>query len=133
MFMALLLASASGVMLYSYVDTRERQTEFALLRTLGFSRGQLNGVVWFNLGVVVVCGVGLGTWAGYQMGVALLPVLEVGEGGARVTPPMVLETSWGVLLVAYLLLAGVVAATVAWLAWLTSRLEVQRVFRIGEG
>ena len=133
MFMALLLASASGVMLYSYVDTRERQTEFVLLRTLGFSRGQLNGVVWFNLGVVVVCGVGLGTWAGYQMGVALLPVLEVGEGGARVTPPMVLETSWGVLLVAYLLLAGVVAATVAWLAWLTSRLEVQRVFRIGEG
>ena len=75
MFLALVLASASGVMLFSYLDTRERKTEFALLRTLGLSRRQLNGVVWLNLLLVVAFGIGLGTLVGRQIVVSLLPLL----------------------------------------------------------
>ena len=132
MFLALVLASASGVVLFSYVDTGERRTEFALLRTLGASAGQLNGMVWFNLLLMVVCGVALGTWAGQQIGATLLPVLEVSEGGARVTPPMALQTNWLTLAVAYLALAAVAVANVLWLAWFTARLNVQQVLRAGE-
>jgi hypothetical protein len=131
-FLALVLANASGVMLFSYVDTRERQTEFALLRTLGSSPGQLNGVVWFNLLLVVACGIGLGTWAGLQLGNALLPLLGVAEEGVPATPPMVLQTNWVVLMISYLLLGVVTAGTVVWLAWLTAKLEVQLVLRVGE-
>jgi hypothetical protein len=133
MFMVLVLASASGVMLFSYTDTRDRHTEFALLRTLGFSRRQLNGVVWFNLLLVVVLGIGLGTWAGQQIGASVLPILEVAEEGILVTPPMVLRINWSILAVTYLTLVTVAALTVAWLAWLTAKLEVHRVLRIGEG
>ena len=133
MFLALVLASASGVVLFSYVDTGERRTEFALLRTLGSSAGQLNGMVWFNLLLMVVCGVALGTWAGQQIGTTLLPVLEVSEGGVRVTPPMTLEANWVTLAVAYLALAAVAVANVVWLAWFTARLNVQQVLRAGEG
>ncbi len=132
MFLALVLASASGVMMFSYMDTRNRQAEFALLRTMGFSRGQLNGVVWFNLFLMVVCGIGLGTLAGQLIGASLLPVLEIAEEGVRVTPPMVLQMNWVALLVSYLVLAGVTGSTVVWLAWVTARLEIQRVLRIGE-
>ena len=132
MFLALVLASASGIVLFSYVDTGERRTEFALLRTLGSSAGQLNGLVWFNLLLMVACGVGLGTWAGQQIGTTLLPVLEVSEGGVRVTPPMVLQTNWITLAVAYLALASVALANVVWLAWFTARLNVQQVLRAGE-
>ena len=132
MFLALALASASGVMLYSYTDAQERSTEFALLRTLGFSRLQLNGVVWFNLLLVAACGVGLGTWAGQQMAASVLPILEIAEEGVRVTPPMVVRINWGVLLGTYAVLAVVSAVTVAWLAVVTARLELQRVLRIGE-
>ncbi len=133
MFLAMVLASASGVMLFSYMDVRERQTEFALLRTVGFSARQLNGVVWFNLCLVVVCGIGLGTLAGYLVGVRLLPILEWAEEGVRVAPPMLFRTDWVTLLISYAVLAAVTACTVAWLAWLTSKLEVQRVLRIGGG
>ena len=132
MFLALVLANASGVVLFSYMDTRERQTEFALLRTLGSSKNQLNGVAWFTLFLVVVCGIGLGTWAGQQIGASLLPVLEVSEGGVRVTPPMLLQTNWATLLVSYLVLAAVSIGTVVWLAWLTARMEVHQVLRAGE-
>ena len=132
MFLALVLASASGVVLFSYVDTGERRTEFALLRTLGSSAGQLNGMVWFNLLLMVACGVALGTWAGQQIGATLLPVLEVSEGGVRVTPPMTLQTNWLTLAVAYLTLAAVALANVVWLAWFTARLNLQQVLRAGE-
>lgn len=132
MFLALVLASASGVVLFSYVDTGERRTEFALLRTLGSSAGQLNGMVWFNLLLMVACGVALGTWAGQQIGATLLPVLEVSEGGVRVTPPMVLETNWVTLAVAYLALTAVAVGNIVWLAWFTARLNVQQVLRAGE-
>lgn len=133
MFLALALASATGIALYCWLDTRERQTEFALLRTLGSTRGQLNGVVWFNLAIVVVAGVAVGTWAGAQIGAALLPVLEVAEGGVRATPPLTFETDWRMLALAYAVLATVSIVTVIWLAFVTSRLEVQRVLRAGEG
>ena len=133
MFLALALASATGIALFCWLDTRERQTEFALLRTLGSSRGQLNGVVWFNLAIVVIAGVATGTWAGAQIGAALLPVLEVAEGGVRATPPLTFETDWRMLALAYAVLATVSLVTVVWLAFVTNRLEVQRVLRAGEG
>jgi len=132
MFLTLVLASASGVVLFSYMDTKERQTEFALLRTLGSSKPQLNGVVWFTLFLVVVCGIGMGTWAGQVIGSSLLPVLEVAEGGVRVTPPMVLQANWVTLTISYLVLASVSLGTVVWLAWLMSRMEIHHVLRAGE-
>ena len=132
-FLALVLASASGVMLFSYIDTRQRQTEFALLRTLGSSTKQLNGVVWFSIILVVACGIGLGTWVGFQTSASLLPLMEVAEEGVRVVPPMALKTDWTTLLASYLVLAAVTSGTVAWLAWFSNKIEVQRALRIGEG
>ena len=131
-FLVLALASASGVMLFSYIDMRERQTEFALLRTLGSSSWQLNGVVWFGVALVMACGIGLGTLAGFLFGASLLPMLEVGEEGARVVPPMVLKTDWTALLASYLVLALVTVGTMTWLAWFSAKMEVQRALRIGE-
>ena len=131
-FLVLVLASASGVMLFSYMDTRQRQTEFALLRTLGSSTKQLNRVVWFSVLLVVASGIGLGSWVGYQIAASLLPLIEVAEDGARVVPPLVLRTNWTTLLVTYLTLVGVTIATVAWLSWYSGKIEVQRALRIGD-
>jgi len=130
-FVAVVLASSSALVLYTYIDTRERSEEFALLRTVGFSRPQLNRVLWFNLVLVVVVGVAVGTWGGQGLGTALLPLLEVAEGGSQVVPPMVLVTNWYALGGAYLLLAVATFITVAALAWAISHLDVQRILRAG--
>ena len=92
LFLAVALATGSGVMLFSFLDTKERQTEFALLRTLGSTGGQLRGIVWFNLFLIVVCGVVLGTWVGQMIGTSLLPLMVVVEEGERVTPPLAFTT-----------------------------------------
>ncbi len=131
-FLVLVLASVSGVMLFSYIETRERRTEFALLRTLGSTTKQLNGVVWFSMLLVAACGIGLGTWVGFQTAERLLPLMDVAEEGARVVPPLVVRTDWTTLLVSYLVLAGGTVLTVVWLAWLSARMEIQRALRIGD-
>ena len=133
MFLSLVLASVSGIVLFSFIDTRERQTEFALLRTLGSSRTQLNGCVWFSLVLVAVCGVSLGTVAGLVIGTSLLPLMEVAEAGVRVTPGMVLQTNWATLGLSYLVLAVFTIAALLWLVWFTTRMEIHQVLRIGEG
>ncbi|MCH7606080.1 MAG: ABC transporter permease [Chloroflexi bacterium] len=133
MFLTLVLASASGVMLFSFIDTGERRTEFAVLRTLGSSRRQLNGAVWFSLFLVAVCGIGLGTVAGQLIGTSLLPLIEVAEQGAKVTPRMVFQINWTSLAVSYIILLAATGATVLWLIWFTAKMEVQQLLRIGEG
>ncbi|MQG11877.1 MAG: FtsX-like permease family protein, partial [SAR202 cluster bacterium] len=132
LFLAVALATGSGVMLFSFLDTKERQTEFALLRTLGSTGGQLRGIVWFNLFLIIICGVALGTWVGQLIGSSLLPLMEVAEEGERVTPPMVFTTDWVSLSVSYSVLAVVTVATVIWLAWLSSKIQVQQVLRMGD-
>ena len=131
-FLVLLLAAASGVMLFSYIDTGERQTEFALFRTLGSSASQLNAVVWFGVILIVACGIGIGTLVGFQTGTNLLPLMDVAKDGVPVVPPMVLKINWTTLIISYVALIAVTMGTVAWLAWFSAKLEVQRALRIGE-
>ncbi|MBC8280110.1 MAG: ABC transporter permease [Chloroflexi bacterium] len=132
LFLAVALATGSGVMLFSFLDTKERQTEFALLRTLGTTGGQMRGIVWFNLFLIVICGVALGTWVGQLIGSSLLPLMELAEEGERVTPPMRFTTDWLALMVSYAVLAGVTGITVIWLAWLSAKIQVQQVLRMGD-
>jgi hypothetical protein len=81
----------------------------------------------------VVSGVLVGTWGGQVLGRALLPLLEVAEHGTRVIPPMVLETNWTALGVAYGVLLAATLVTVAVLSWAISHLEIQRILRAGAG
>ena len=132
LFLAIALASASGLLLFAQLDARERQTEFALLRTLGISRGQMQRIVWTNLLVLVICGVGLGTLLGWLIGSSLLPLMEVVEEGARATPSLVFTTDWQRLLVSYVILAAVTGICGLWLTWVTAKLQLQQVLRMGE-
>ncbi len=132
LFLAVALASASGLLLFSHLDAKERQTEFALLRTLGISRGQMQRILWLNLFLMVICGVGLGTLLGWLMGASVLPLMEVVEEGARATPSLVLTTDWQRLLVSYAILSAVTGLCGLWLTWLTAKLQLQQVLRMGE-
>ncbi len=132
LFLAVALASASGLLLFSHLDARERQTEFALLRTLGISRGQMLSILWGNIFLMAVCGVGLGTLLGWLIGASVLPLMEVVEEGARATPSLVLTTDWQRLLISYAILAGVTGLCGLWLTWFNAKLQLQQVLRMGE-
>jgi hypothetical protein len=129
-FLAVVMASSSGLILYTYIDARERLGEFAILRALGFTTSQVNGVVWFNLALTVVLGMSVGALGGHWLGNAVLPLLEVGENSTRVTPPLVLQNNWLAVGLAYLVLAASALVTVASLAWAIGRMDIQRILRV---
>ena len=132
LFLAITLASASGLLLFSHLDANERQTEFALLRTLGISRGQMLIILWAGLSIMVLSGVALGTLVGWLLGASLLPLMEVAEAGERITPSLVFTADWQRLLISYAILAAVALFAGLWLAWLTGRLQLHQVLRMGE-
>ena len=132
LFLAITLASASGLLIFSHLDATERQTEFALLRTLGISGGQMRIILWAGLCIMVLSGVGLGTLLGWLLGASLLPLMEVAEAGERITPSLVFTADWQRLLISYVILAAVALFSALWLAWLTGRLQLHQVLRMGE-
>lgn len=131
-FGAVLLLSAIGFLVYSYLTAQERSLEFAILRTLGFSRSQIFGVVAFEHAFVIVTGIGLGTAVGLQVGRIMLRFLGTDEVGATVLPPLQLGVSWGALALAWTVLGGVFAATIGAVVLLYVRLQVHRALRIGD-
>lgn len=132
LFLAIAIASASGLLLFSRLDARERQTEFALLRTLGVSQVQMRGILWAGLFTVVGCGVALGTLLGWLLGASLLPLMEVAEAGRPVTPSLVFTADWPRLLVSYIILGVIGLLCGLWVTWLTARLRLHQVLRLGE-
>ena len=129
-FLAVIMASTSGLILYTYVDVRGRVSEFAILRSLGFSKPQVNGLVWFNLGIIVVFGLVIGTLGGQLLGISVLPLLEVAEDGSRITPPMAIRNNWSAIALSYAVIGVATFATVLTLAWAIGRLELQKLIRM---
>ena len=131
-FASVLLLSCLGFLVHAYVSFRNRQLEFALLRTTGFSLRQLAAMVWLEQALVVVSGVALGTWMGGRLGATIMPFLGHDDWGALVVPPFVMETSWGSLLLTFSAMLAVFAVISLGLVWLIRRISLQRVLRLGE-
>ena len=131
-FGAVLLLSAIGFLVYSYLTAQERALEFAILRTLGFSRWQVFSLVAFEHVFVVVAGMGLGTIVGIQVGRLMMGFLGTDERGRAVLPPFVLAISWPSVLLAWGILGAVFVVTIGAVVLLYWRLAVHRALRIGD-
>ncbi|MFA7248390.1 MAG: FtsX-like permease family protein [Dehalococcoidia bacterium] len=131
-FGAVLLLSAIGFIVYSYLTAQQRALEFAILRTLGFSRPQIFSLVLFEHLFVIAAGMGLGTLVGLRVGRLMLAFLGIDEHGGQVVPPFVQRISWGEVFVVWGILGTVFVATIAAVVALYFRLAVSRALRIGD-
>ena len=131
-FSAVLLLSCIGFAVYAYTSLRNRQLEFALLRTVGLSRGQILAMVWLEQVLVVMLGMGLGMWMGGRLGRVIMPFLGHDDWGARVVPPFAMEVDWGILLTTYGAMVLVFALVTLALGWLIHQISVHRILRLGE-
>ena len=67
-FAAILILSAIGFLIYSYLTAQRRTLEFAVLRTMGFSKKQIALVVGFEQLFVIGLGMAAGTLDGHAPG-----------------------------------------------------------------
>jgi hypothetical protein len=131
-FGAVLLLSAIGFIVYSYLTAQQRGLEFAILRTLGFSKPQIFSVVMFEHLFVIVTGMGLGTVVGLRIGSIMMGFLSTDETGAAVVPPFILGVSWPQVFAVWAILGTVFVVTIAAVVAMYFRLAVHRVLRIGD-
>ncbi len=131
-FGAVLLLSAIGFVVYSYLTAQERSLEFAILRTLGFSRPQIFVQVAFEHLLVIAAGMGLGSLVGVQIGRYMMRFLATDERGLQVLPPFLLSVSWPQVFLVWAILGGVFMVTVGAVVLLYFRLAVHRALRIGD-
>ncbi|MGE3961480.1 MAG: FtsX-like permease family protein [Dehalococcoidia bacterium] len=131
-FASVLLLSAIGFVVYSYLTAQQRGLEFAILRTLGFSKAQIFSVVMFEHLFVIVAGMGLGTVVGLRIGAIMMGFLATDERGAEVVPPFILGVSWPQVFIVWAILGSVFVGTIAAVVGMYFRLAVHRVLRIGD-
>jgi putative ABC transport system permease protein len=131
-FAAVLMLTALGFVVYSYLSAQTRSLEFAILRTMGFSSRQILALVTFEQVFVIAAGVLAGTLLGFPLGRLMIGYMGITESGQEVLPPLISRVSWVTVATAYGVLALMFAATIAALVTLYSRLAVHRALRMGE-
>ena len=131
-FGAVLVLSCFGFLVHAYVSFRNRQHQFALLRTVGFSMRQLTAMVWLEQALVIVVGMALGIWMGARLGATIMPFLGHDDWGRQVMPPFVMEVDWGALIVTYGIMVLLFVLIGLGIVWLIRRISLNRIMRLGE-
>lgn len=131
-FLVVLLLSCLGLLLHGYVSFQERGTQFALLRSMGLSSGQLNALMWLEQSLVVAVGIALGTWMGGRLSATIMPFLGHSDTGGAVLPPFAPHVEWVALLVTYAVIAVIFAAIVLAIIFIVRRSSLQQALRLGE-
>ena len=131
-FLVVLLLSCLGLLLHGYVSFQERGTQFALLRSMGLSSGQLNALMWLEQSLIVAVGIALGTWMGGRLSATIMPFLGHSDTGGVVLPPFAPHVEWGALLVTYALISVIFAAIVLATFFIVRRSSLQQALRLGE-
>src|SRR5258708_3647760 len=103
--------AVAGLGLTLVASVRRRRYDFALLKTLGFTRGQLAGAVAWQSSVIALIGLLIGIPAGIAFGRLLW--LAFAHQLSAVPDPVVPATSIGLAALAALILANLVAAVPA--------------------
>ena len=103
-FMALVvvvLAAIFGYVAYMLLVGEKSKHELGFLQSLGLSRFQLLALLSFEHLTVVAMGLGVGTWAGFQMSRLMVAPLAVSNVGQSIVPPFILVTDWFLMVPTY--------------------------------
>nr|MBA3586975.1 FtsX-like permease family protein [Chloroflexota bacterium] len=129
---AALIVAIIGFVVSAVVSTRERLGEFALLRALGLSTGQLAAWLAFENAFLLAAGIVGGAGLGVLLSWLVLPFVTLTSEARVVVPPVLVEIPWLAIGVVHLLaLAALVVAVVA-IAGILRRVPVSGVLRAGQ-
>ena len=119
-----------GYITYLLSVAEHSRTEIGFLQSLGLSRGQTIGLISMEHLVIVIIGLGLGSWAGFQMSTLLVSSVAVTETGDKVIPPFVLETDWSFMIPIYIILVGIFLGALFRLNWSLRKVNLQSISRM---
>ena len=125
-------AAAVGYLTYLLLFAKKSAVEIGSLRTLGLTRGQLFRLLGFEHLAIAAIGLGLGTWAGFQMSRLTVSPLAITETGLPVTPPFILSTDWPIMGTTYVALGLLFIGALILLNRGVGQLDLRAISRFGE-
>ncbi len=119
----------AGVTAYVLMAVRKRFREMGVLRALGLRRRSVAAT--FAVEQMVVLGVGavIGIGAGLALMRLMLPFLQLGEGGAELLPPALMQLDWVRLAIYLGVVALVLVSAVLWSTRNVSARQLSEVLR----
>ena len=92
-----IFTGALGYSTYLLSFSGRTRVQMASLRTLGLSKIQVAGLLYLENIVIFAIGIGLGTWAGFQMSRLMVDSVAVTESGSKVMPVFQIVTNWQIM------------------------------------
>ena len=126
------LSIGFGYGTYLLLFARESMNSMAYLQSVGMSKGHLASLLAFENLIIAAAGMGLGTWAGFQVSELMVSPLAVTESGESVVPPFILRTDWWIMGPTYAMFTAIFAGSAALLLRSMTRLDLQAIARGGE-
>jgi ABC-type antimicrobial peptide transport system permease subunit len=126
----IVLTSGLGYVTYLLAFARRSRMEMGTLKSIGFSLRQISGLLATEHLIVTLVGVGLGTWAGFQMSTLMVSSVTVTENGMRVVPPFELTTDWSFMLPIYGAMSAIFLVSLLRLALGLRKMDLQSVSRM---
>ncbi|MDZ7729668.1 MAG: FtsX-like permease family protein [Dehalococcoidia bacterium] len=96
-FFAVLVLVGAALLLSLWMAVQRRRVEFAVLRAMGLSRGQVLRQLALEYAIVGVIGMAAGVYLGTLVGRRMLSFLDVTASGERVEPGFILQTDWSIV------------------------------------
>lgn len=93
-FIASLLVTVLGLFLYTLFSYQRRMVELGILRAVGLSRAAMMVSVAWELGLLIVSGLGLGIGLGMVVSGLYIPYLQFSTDRYALVPPYVVEIAW---------------------------------------
>jgi hypothetical protein len=131
-FIAAAVFAVLGFVVNAAVSARERMTEFALLRAVGLSSGQLSA--WLSLESAGLAAISLvaGTALGLLLAWVVLPFVTVTQQAVAPVPPVEIVVPWTTIALLVAISTVVLAVTIAVITLLLRRIGLASVLRVGE-
>ncbi|HET9015428.1 MAG TPA: ABC transporter permease [Thermomicrobiaceae bacterium] len=131
-FVAAGLFAALGFAVSAAVGAWDRLTEFALLRALGLSPGQLSGWLSLESGILVVVSLVGGTALGLLLAWLILPLVSLTQQASQTVPGVIVVVPWSSVAVLEVSSLAVLALAVVVLAAALRRIGLGSLLRLGE-
>ncbi|MFT5193138.1 MAG: putative ABC transport system permease protein [Cellvibrionaceae bacterium] len=130
-FIASAVLTVLGFFLYTLFSFRRRTVELGILRAVGISRRTMTAIVAWELGLLILSGLIVGTVLGVLVSQQFIPFLQVGSA-TNVAPPYLVEIAWEAVVQIYVLFGVLFLVAMAVLSWRLLNMKVFESIKMGE-
>jgi putative ABC transport system permease protein len=131
-FLAAVLLTVIGFLLYALFSFRERFIQLGVLRAVGLSAWQMSAALALEQLALIATGVAAGTGITVLAALWFIPHLPVVFGSHAGTPPFVVEIAWGEIARVYAIFAGTLVLGIGSTIWSLRRMKIFQVVKMGE-